>query len=1074
MVTAGLGAQLLLLLAQAGGGSSLSNPPSASPPGVVATESVGDPDSARARIQRLLARAATGDASRAAGALDSAGRLAEALRREWGDAFPSKVVERFTAWSLPRRRGKVRADSLRLAGNQVFAREGPLAAIEVWRRSVAESEAVEDSAGVAAGWGNLGSGWLAASNPDSASAYLRKARRLALAIEDHRTTGNALASLANVAKALGHLQEARTLYRQAGEYRARVGDTRGRAADLNNLGLIAEALGELDSAAGLYREALTMNQTAARNGPAAANLVNLGNLASLRGAYREAVERYEAAVRIRRARRERPEQATALYDLGLLEVRRGDYPAAQRHLRESLELYEETGMADGAVAARIALSNVCMAMGQVQEAVQELRSAEQLASGDGVGPDTRAELALVAAEMGLALSNLPEAGRRFDDADLLYGELGDAAGQAAAAEGHAALLLRQERPVKARPLLVRAIALRTRQGDLRAVARAHLLMGHVELRAGAAQAARLAFDSALMAFRGLGDEMGEAAAAEGLGRLELRAGNAASAKRRFTAGLENLGTLRSPAMSWTLRSGLAEALQLLGDSESAATVLRSAIDEIEHVRGLIPVQQWREGYLADKWSVYGQLVRLEHRAGHAASAFEISERMRARQLLDQLSRGRIEPPSLQPEIVATEQDLRHRIAELVLAETNEATPPDRHREATLRTDERATRDRELARAQRAYAQVLDRIREASPAYAGLVGGATTSFAEARQRLGHGDAILNYLVLDSVTVIFALTADSILSIEVPLTREAVAGLVDFTRNQIAQPSPNGGREPWRPPLRRLYRALIEPVERAGVLKGKHRLLIVPHAELHYLPFAALLSDGPRETYLIERFEVAHAPSVSSWVRLGHRAPQAPARTALAVAPHPASLPGTRSEVLEIGHRYGAGALTLLGDDATEARFLQAVPNQDVVHLATYGVLNKRNPLFSYVQLRPDDSSDGRLEVHEAYGLRLQAKVLILSACETGVGAGALAEVPSGDDWVGLVEAFLQAGARNVVATLWSVDDRATARVMEAFYTNLIPAGSSSIALAQAQRIVLAAPQTRAPFYWAGFTLSGMGS
>ena len=177
---------------------------------------------------------------------------------------------------------------------------------------------------------------------------------------------------------------------------------------------------------------------------------------------------------------------------------------------------------------------------------------------------------------------------------------------------------------------------------------------------------------------------------------------------------------------------------------------------------------------------------------------------------------------------------------------------------------------------------------------------------------------------------------------------------------------------------------------------------------------------------------------------------------------------------MGRRYGAGVLTLLGEEATEGRVRRAVGEQEVVHLATYGVLNKRNPLFSYVQLRPDSSSDGRLEVHEAYGLSLRARVLILSACETGVGAGATAEVPSGDDWVGLVQAFLQAGAQSVVATLWPVDDPATARVMEAFYTNLVPTGSSSIALAQAQRIVLAKPETRAPFFWAGFTLSGTGS
>jgi CHAT domain-containing protein/Tfp pilus assembly protein PilF len=1033
-----------------------------------------DSDSARAAIQRLLARAAAADASAVRSALDSAGRLAEAIRLAGGDAFPSKTVARFAGWTSIQRHGKVRADSLRLAGNQAFAQEGPLAAIELWRRSVVEADAVGDSAGVAAGWGNLGSGWLAASNTDSARLYLDRSRKLALAIGDYRTTGNALASLADVAKSRGHLDDAQRLYRQAGDYRVRVGDTRGRAADLNNLGLIAEALGHLDSAASLYEKALALNQGAARDGAVATNLVNLGNLAALRGAYDEAAKKYERAIRIRSARDERPEQATVLYDLGLLEVRRGDYLAAQRHLRESFELYEEAGVPDGAVAALIALSNVCLHVGQVGEAVQQLRSAERLASGDGVEPVTRAELTLVGAELGLALSNLSDAGKRFDEAGRSYREIGDLGGQAAAAEGKAALLLRQGREAEARPYLVRALELRTDQGDLRAAARARLLLGHAELQAGAMQAARGDFDSAQTTFRRLGDDVGDAAATEGIGRLELRAGNPAGARHLFSMGLGKLRTSRSPALSWTLRSGLAEALQLLGDPESAARVLRSAIDEIEHARGLITVQQWREGYLADKWSVYGQLVRLEHRAGHSAAAFEVSERMRARQMLDQLSRGRIEAPSLEPEILATEQDLRHRITELVLAGENGPLQPNLHREATLTAGERASRERELAQAQRGYAQLLDHINETSPAYAGLVGGATTSFEEVSHRLGDADAILNYLVLDSLTIVFALTAHDIRSIEIPVNRETLAGLVDFTRDQVAQSGTDGSRQSWRPPLKRLYRALIEPVERAGVLQDKHRLLIVPHAELHYLPFAALLSDGPRETYLIERFELAYAPSVSSWVRLRGRTAGLPIRTALAVAPHPAMLPGTRSEVFEIGQRYGAGTLTLLGVEATEERFRQAVVDKDVVHLATYGVLNKRNPLFSYVQLQPDDSSDGRLEVHEAYGLGLRARVLILSACETGVSAGALSEVPAGDDWVGLVQAFLQAGAESVVATLWAIDDRATARLMGAFYANLIPTGSSSIALAQAQRTVLAAPETRAPFFWAGFTLSGIGS
>ena len=114
-------------------------------------------------------------------------------------------------------------------------------------------------------------------------------------------------------------------------------------------------------------------------------------------------------------------------------------------------------------------------------------------------------------------------------------------------------------------------------------------------------------------------------------------------------------------------------------------------------------------------------------------------------------------------------------------------------------------------------------------------------------------------------------------------------------------------------------------------------------------------------------------------------------------------------------------------------------------------------------------DGRLEVHEVFGLSLHARLLVLSACQTGVGAGALADVPAGDDWVGLAQAFLYSGAANVLATLWPVQDVATARFMERFYTELAAGRPDAEALAEAQRAAARNPRTAHPFYWAAFAL-----
>jgi len=107
------------------------------------------------------------------------------------------------------------------------------------------------------------------------------------------------------------------------------------------------------------------------------------------------------------------------------------------------------------------------------------------------------------------------------------------------------------------------------------------------------------------------------------------------------------------------------------------------------------------------------------------------------------------------------------------------------------------------------------------------------------------------------------------------------------------------------------------------------------------------------------------------------------------------------------------------------------------------------------------------------LHLAADLVVLSACQTGLGSGALADVPAGDDWVGLTRAFLHAGAGHVVATLWPVDDWATAALMERFYDGYSRDADPARALAAAQRQLLVQPATSHPFYWAGFVTVGKG-
>jgi CHAT domain-containing protein len=1022
------------------------------------------PDDAREALRRLLVDAAGG------ASLAPAERLAGAYAVAWRDSFFVRQVTRFRSLSHADRLAKLAADSVRRAGNAALGSAGVNTAMRAWRESLRRFGALNDTAGIAAALGNIGAGFYFAQQYDSAEVYLDRSRDLAERSGDYRTTGNAIGTLGSVSQDRGDLRRASELYARAGALRERTGDTRGMAADQNNLGLVAQELGDLVGARRAFDAALTANRSDGRAEVAATNLVNLGNVASLEGDYSGAEVQYREALAIYRERGNRTDAASVLHNLGLLALRRGDYPSAVAALSEAVVIYRRTGPAAEEVAARSDLATARAAMGDLQSARAQLRRAETLA-GTG-GTDGSASLALARADLAVQFNRLPEAQAHYARAERLARGARDEEARAAAHQGLGLVLLMRESYPRAQAAL--ALALRALEGlaDRRAPALTRLLIGYAEQHSGDTAAARRVLVQALDTLGALGDAAGEAAALDALGDLEAQVGLPLTAESLYQRGLARLGARPAPDIAWRLHAGLAGALRSRGALAEAAAELRVAIEAIERVSGGVAVEEHRAAFRADKWQVYIELALVERALGRPEAAFEASERLRARQMLDLLARGRVAPAGVATrELAAREQDARRRITELTrqLETPGDGDPGGGLRGSALAGTAAAATREALAQAQDGYSELLAEMREANPSYAALVRGEIAATDEVKRALGPDEALLEYLVGDSTTIIFVVTADSVASLDLNVPRTTIAGLVDFARGTLGSPRESPARQAWRAPMRRLFRYLIAPVEASGLLAGKRRLLIAPHVELHYLPFAALVQPGTPERLLIERYVIEYVPSASVWLRLRAR-PTVPTRGGvLALAPRAVQLPGSADEVAAIGRIHGDRARVLVGAGATEGAFRTLAPDEEIIHLATYGVLNKHNPLFSYVELGAGDGEDGRLEVHEVFGLTLKARLLVLSACQTGLGAGALADVPPGDDWVGLSQAFLFAGASNVLATLWPVQDRATARLMERFYTELAEGKPEAEALAEAQRAALGARGTEHPFFWAGFAL-----
>jgi len=261
---------------------------------------------------------------------------------------------------------------------------------------------------------------------------------------------------------------------------------------------------------------------------------------------------------------------------------------------------------------------------------------------------------------------------------------------------------------------------------------------------------------------------------------------------------------------------------------------------------------------------------------------------------------------------------------------------------------------------------------------------------------------------------------------------------------------------------LYDLLIKPVKPYLTTK---RLGIVPHGMLHYLPFAALANNNH---FLIEEYSLVYFTSATVYKFCKNKRKRFEGNILAFGNPDlgQASLdiPFALKEVGSIGNLY-PGSQILVRVDASEEAFKALSGAYNVLHLASHGIFDADKPLNSALLLSPSDKEDGRLTVSEIFDLELGASLVTLSACQSG-----MSRIKAGDELMGLPRAFIYAGVPSVVATLWNVSDEATAILMDNFYRNLKVLDKAE-ALRAAQLELLKKPESKNPYYWAAFYLTG---
>jgi CHAT domain-containing protein len=442
-------------------------------------------------------------------------------------------------------------------------------------------------------------------------------------------------------------------------------------------------------------------------------------------------------------------------------------------------------------------------------------------------------------------------------------------------------------------------------------------------------------------------------------------------------------------------------------------------------------------------------------------AFRIIESARGRALFDSIRYGRQSGPT-KPHTVA-EQDIARLQRVLLHARLNAAQ----------------TR-RVVAQLDAAYDRLssVEYVRNRKEME--LARRPPVSLAVLRRQLGPKDVLVEYVLDASSSYAIRVTKADLTIHRLP-GRAAINRMVNSYLAAIRNKSNSTGS------AQALYASLISPV----VTQHPSALIIVPDGSLHLLPFASLV-DGTG-AYLENTLTVSAAPSATVYSALNAASRESgTTRPFLGIAyaaaqnsnsPQGSGIRGFlgadlkplqfgREEIVEAAQRLGRGSVTLAGSAATESA-LKAQPLREfeVVHIAAHGVGNDSEPDRAALVLEPgSQSEDGLWQAREIRQSRINAEIVVLSACETGRG-----RLQGQEGVMNLARAFLTAGAKSVVASLWAVDDRSTATLMESFYDHLAKGSSVAEALRQAQLDFIRDYGDKAqPYFWAGFEVIGDGT
>lgn len=885
--------------------------------------------------------------------------------------------------------------------------------------------------------------YLEMANATEATPYCRQAQEISRQLKYQRGMGHALNSLGLISSMSGAVLEAQRTFNQALSIWQQEEDPRGRAYTLLNLGYLNANLGDTQLSLSFYSQALEAAEAIDDRRTRAFVLTAMGGHYALEGDKQKSLNLHDEALGLFRVMGDSGGEAVTLNGIGYVyDVLGKDKIALARYTR-ALQLFRAvhnqryTALTLGYIGRVYFISDKKKALKFYKQKLILCRQVK----------DPRME-AYTLNDIGSALSYL----KNKDQAEAYYKQ---------------------------------ALALSARVGDRRGEARVLASLGLFHEKHGDYLKALKHYEDALALLRAVTDRSGEISILYRLARVKRSLGRLEEASRDIETSLSLIEMLRSKVASPSLRISFVET-----------------------------VYQHYEFYLDLLMSHHQQ----NPNAGYDLLAFEVNEHARARTLLENLRTSHIDlRQGVDREILQREAQLQQLLNQK--AEQQMRLLSEKHTDEEL-----AALKAEIDELASEFEAIEAKVRESSRQYAALTQPVQPCVSDLQRELDDETILIEYALGDERSYAWAVTNNSVNTFVLPRRSEIEAEakvLYDILDTSSSRRKP-GHATSFEAGATRLSSTLLAPMR---PLLTRKRIAIVADGILQYIPFAALTEpQAASQQPLTINHEVVMLPSLSTLGVLRrelHNRPAAPETIAVFADPvfekndprfrlaHHSSSTGAKPQpqneaspndrqlraARDLGKDDGPVSLVRLPFSTQEAQSvfamvsnteskcalgfdasLQTALDPDlrryrIIHFATHALLNNSNPELSGVVLslfnREGVPQDGFLRLNEIYNLNLFADLVVLSACQTGLGKQA-----RGEGLIGLTRGFMYAGVPRVVASLWRIDDRAAAELMKFFYKALLVDHMSPAAsLRVAQIKMWQSHEWRFPHYWAAFVLQG---